>query len=78
MQVTPETVPMPVTIPPDGTDSPGYRSWAAKGESSRKEVPGSIKAVTRLFFDVIVRTKSIKDTAHTLSATSSLASYAFP
>jgi hypothetical protein len=39
---------MPVTMPPDGTDSPGYRSWAAKGESSRKEVPGSMRAVTRL------------------------------
>ena len=45
MQHRPETLPMPVTRPADGTGSP-YIPHAAIGESSRKDAPGSSKRST--------------------------------
>lgn len=48
MHMVPSTVPIPVTIPPAGTSSPGYTSWPARADNSRKEVPGSTRAVMRL------------------------------
>jgi len=68
---TPETVPTPLRIPPEGTSSPGYSSWPANGESSRKEVPGSMSAVTRL--KTVSRTSGVLNAgSHTLLVAFSL------
>jgi hypothetical protein len=48
IQVTPSIMPRPVIIPPAGTSSPGYTSYPANGDSSRKDVPGSMRVVMRL------------------------------
>lgn len=48
MHSTPETLPIPVMIPPAGISSPGYSLYPAKGDNSRKADPGSRREVIRL------------------------------